>query len=199
MTRNMLNFIVDTIIAVLALLMVLTGFLLRWVPMGRGNPRTLWGLTRHEWGDVHWWIAVILIGVVVLHLALHWRWVCSMVAQLLRQDVPSSWTRRVAGVVTGVVLALGIWGFVVLAQRSTRPLPRSETPPAMTAPAATAPADLRGSTTLGQAARQLDVDLPTLRDRLGLPADTSADRRLGQIARQQDVRMSELRAMAMAE
>lgn len=197
MTRNMLNFIVDTIIAVLALSMVVTGLLLRWVlPPGSGQQRTLWGLDRHGWGDVHWWLALLLVGMVVLHLVLHWRWVCTMVARVCRRGsgAPSRRVSRVGGVAAGVVTALAMWAFVVVAERTTQSPPAA----AVSHTRAAAP-DLRGSTTLDEAAALLDVDLPTLRDRLSLPADVSANRRLGQIAQERNMRMSDLRALAVAE
>ena len=39
---------------------------------GRGAVQTLWTLTRHQWGDVHFWIAAALVAFILLHLALHW-------------------------------------------------------------------------------------------------------------------------------
>lgn len=41
------------------------------------------GLTRHQWGDVHFWIALSLIALLVVHLVLHWRWVVCQVKSLL--------------------------------------------------------------------------------------------------------------------
>jgi hypothetical protein len=47
---------------------------------GGGEQATsLLDLTRHGWGDVHFWIAAALVGGVLLHLALHWGWIKSSV------------------------------------------------------------------------------------------------------------------------
>lgn len=35
----------------------------------------LWGWTRHEWGEVHYWIAWVLLIVLSVHLLLHWKWI----------------------------------------------------------------------------------------------------------------------------
>ncbi len=35
---------------------------------------TLWGLDRHTWGDIHTWLAYVLIFLVALHLLMHVRW-----------------------------------------------------------------------------------------------------------------------------
>jgi hypothetical protein len=54
-----------------------TGLLL-WLrlPPRRGGPTRpeAFGLGRHEWGDIHSWLSVVCIGLVVAHLVLHWKW-----------------------------------------------------------------------------------------------------------------------------
>ena len=44
---------------------------------GRGGEPTVTvlGLGRHEWGDIHNLAGIAFLGIVVLHLVLHWRWV----------------------------------------------------------------------------------------------------------------------------
>lgn len=39
--------------------------------------RKLWGMTRHEWGDVHFVIALIFMALLVIHLILHRNWLYS--------------------------------------------------------------------------------------------------------------------------
>ncbi len=31
-----------------------------------------WG--RHDWGDFHSWVSYAFLALIVVHLALHWRW-----------------------------------------------------------------------------------------------------------------------------
>lgn len=38
------------------------------------------GMNRHEWGDVHLWIAYTFIAAILLHLILHWRWLWQVAA-----------------------------------------------------------------------------------------------------------------------
>lgn len=40
---------------------------------------TLWGWTRHQWGEVHFWIAMALMVILAIHLILHWRWLATMI------------------------------------------------------------------------------------------------------------------------
>jgi hypothetical protein len=70
--------------------LVTTGVILRWVlppgsggrgagrgagRFGHGGAKQLMDLSRHEWGNVHLWIAIGLLSLLVLHLALHWGWI----------------------------------------------------------------------------------------------------------------------------
>ena len=56
-------------------LLSLTGLLLWLAPSGRqsGQIELLFGLTKHEWGDVHFWIAVGTVIVTLVHVIIDWR------------------------------------------------------------------------------------------------------------------------------
>ena len=80
MKRPAQNFILDIAIFVAFIALAATGLLMVVVlPPGSGHGTILWGLGRHGWGDIHFWIAMGLIAMVLVHLVLHWRWIVSMV------------------------------------------------------------------------------------------------------------------------
>jgi hypothetical protein len=61
-----------------------TGLLLAWrLPPGSrgGHGLELFGLGRHDWGDVHTWVAYFFIAMILAHLALHWRWLWQIAAR----------------------------------------------------------------------------------------------------------------------
>ncbi|HXJ94468.1 MAG TPA: DUF4405 domain-containing protein [Terriglobia bacterium] len=114
--RPKLNLIVDTLAFVCAVFLIATGFILKYVlPPGSGRLETeglgpgslhrtillLWGFTRHEWGDIHLWLALALLGALSLHLLLHWQWIVCMVQGRPRQG-------------SGLRVAVGILGLVSL-------------------------------------------------------------------------------------
>ena len=83
MSRTALNAIVDAVAYAGLVVLATTGLMLRWqMPPGSGGlhgmgsgagagsrPVTVvWGLSRHEWGSVHYWIALVLMGVLAVHL-----------------------------------------------------------------------------------------------------------------------------------
>lgn len=77
-----------------------TGLLLkvRLPPGSRGGRGlSVWGLSRHEWGDLHFWAAVLMGALVILHFALNWTWMRKIAAS--RQ----SW-RLAAGFALGLIL-----------------------------------------------------------------------------------------------
>jgi len=82
-----LNFSLNSLLFVAFVLVNLSG-LVAWLVLPSGGYRggrnplhnaSLLGLTRYGWNDVHLWVGLAMIAVLVVHLALHWRWVaCSI-------------------------------------------------------------------------------------------------------------------------
>ena len=78
-----INFSLD---AVLFSALIVTGVsgLVPWLILPGGgyqggrNPfynATLYGLTRHQWTDIHLWVSLVMMGIIAIHLVLHWRWI----------------------------------------------------------------------------------------------------------------------------
>ena len=121
MHRSTLNFVVDVVTLLVTLAMVATGLLLKVVlPPGSrgGRGLQLFGLGRHDWGDLHFALSVALGALLVLHIILHWAWVCSVASRLvgceLREDAPGLAERRHAYgagflAVVVVLLAAFLW------------------------------------------------------------------------------------------
>jgi len=88
MERREINIFTDLLIFFDLVLVILTGLILKFrLPPGTGGGRrriygsggdslfAFWGLTRHEWGGVHFYLALALIGLAAIHLYLHWSWI----------------------------------------------------------------------------------------------------------------------------
>lgn len=79
-----------------------TGLLLSFrLPPGSqgGRGLTALGWDRHEWGGVHSWISYFFIVAILLHLALHWRWLWQVAAR------KRSWPMWI-GIGSGLILML---------------------------------------------------------------------------------------------
>ena len=101
MKRSSLNFIVDLVSFLNLLGMVFTGFIMKYIlppgtggcgrqlhgGCGRAHIKDLWSMTRHEWGNVHFYLAVVFVILMIVHIILHWSWIKNYFKSLVR----SSW------------------------------------------------------------------------------------------------------------
>jgi hypothetical protein len=123
MKRNTLNLAVDLLTPVSLLSVLLTGLTLKFV-LPPGSPRARWTLlelTRHQWGEVHFWTTVALGALLLVHVVLHWQWLCCSTSRLflLRHgagSMPSPPARSLAGAATVVLLVAAVTGSVLLAR-----------------------------------------------------------------------------------
>lgn len=87
MKKSTLNAVIDVLLLIAMLSVVFIGVLLGFF-IGRGAvpaaEKYLWGLHRHDWGDLHLIFSLILVGLVILHFILHIDWARRTSKRLLR-------------------------------------------------------------------------------------------------------------------
>jgi len=119
MNRNAINFVVD-LVSLLALCgLTATGLILAFALSPGAGGLELWGWRRHDWGDLHYYSALVFLPLLVLHVALHWRWVWSMSCRMigLKTDTAETarlWPRRLGGAIIaggGLALLIGFAWF----------------------------------------------------------------------------------------
>jgi len=93
MKRNTGNLIVDFISFVLLAALIVTGWIIRFIlppgtgghgrllhnGAGREHVRTLFSMSRHQWGDIHFYLAVAFVALMIVHVVLHWAWIKSYI------------------------------------------------------------------------------------------------------------------------
>lgn len=82
-----------------------TGALLTWklVPGSRGGGGlSALDLSRHECGDIHFWLGVVMTTGIIAHLLLNWAWLKKIAAK----SIPC---RLIFGLGLGLVIILGIY------------------------------------------------------------------------------------------
>jgi len=112
--------VIDVLTLVVFLGLIDTGLLLEFVlPPGAGQGRALLlGISRHDWGTIHFWLSVATVVLVVVHVVLHWNWIYTTVRKhALGAPRPASGGsgRWLAGGVTGALmlcLTLGVVGLL---------------------------------------------------------------------------------------
>jgi hypothetical protein len=104
-----INFITDALMFLVMMAMAGLGFLMkyvlvpgreRWVKYGRNINLTLFGWERHDWGDLHLDLGLIFLGLLVVHIILHWR----QIVGLFQRFVPDE--RRPLVLLVFVLLAV---------------------------------------------------------------------------------------------
>lgn len=176
MRRFSPRLLVDVLMGLALAALVSTGLLLAFrLPPGSGSLSML-GLTRHEWGDWHFYLALTFMGLLGFHLLLNAIWLSSALKAVLPRRDPER--GKVAGwlalgllaVVGGLILALP-WGIPVEGGgkegggRRARPA-------------------IVGSMTVEEVAEAEGIELTKLMKALGLAPGTSATSRLGPLGRQ---------------
>jgi hypothetical protein len=179
MRRASLNFVVDAVAFVAFVFLTATGVLVRYVlPPGSGHFSALWGADRHEWGQIHFWTAVVLMGALAFHLFLHWRWVVCMVQGRPREG-------------SGVRMALAVLGVVALGGLAVAPffgrVEQTGEPPhrlRVTEPSEGTVPQIDGSMTLDEVEQLTGVSAAVILRELGLPPQVPADAHLGRLRKE---------------
>lgn len=114
-TRN--NFILDLGLLLSGLISALSGIYFLFLPSGyQGGRNPLYGLVilfeRYTWSDVHTWSSVIIMGLALLHIPLHWDWVVKMTRSGLRSMVGKSNLSNRSKFNLGINVLIGLSGLI---------------------------------------------------------------------------------------
>lgn len=75
MRKHTQNKIIDAISFICMLMLLITGIIMYVaLPPGSGE-KVFLDLSRHEWGSVHFWMAVLFTLMIIIHLLLHYSWI----------------------------------------------------------------------------------------------------------------------------
>ncbi len=115
-SRTLTNFWLDGFLGVVFTVLCITAVIVQFVfPPGiAARDWLLWGLSYGQWCSLQFaLIAVLALGVLV-HIMLHWTWVCSVWSKriLHRQRLPDDGIRTVYGV--GLLICLLMLGAVTV-------------------------------------------------------------------------------------
>ena len=185
MKRTNLNFSIDAAAFIGFILLTTTGVLMRYVlPPGSGSHSTIWGLDRHEWGTIHFWISVIFFSILAVHLVLHWRWIASVVTGKQREG-------------SGMRAGLGIVGLIAVVALAISPLlsPVEIQSKESSSYSSQKSKDIsiNGSMTLKEVEETTGVPASYIIQSLGLPESISIETKLGTLKKKQGVEIKDVR------
>ena len=121
-TRTDTNFWLDTTLLVTFLALVFVSVVVRFVfrPTTVTTEETVWGGNLDQWMDIQFGLLGLFSFGVLLHLMLHWNWVCGVVTTRLLRQVDGqrrTWdegTKTIVGVGLMIVL-LNVIGLLIAA------------------------------------------------------------------------------------
>ncbi len=176
MKRPNVNFIIDYLGFAGFVLLTATGVLMRYVlPPGSGRSTTIWTLDRHEWGSIHFWIAIAFLAILAFHLFLHWRWIVTLMRGRPREGSGARVALGTVGLVA--LLALVIAPFLSPVERASGELRT----PSVHLSERQGLEPIRGSMTLAEIQEVTGVPANHIIKELGLPAGIQKDERLGRL------------------
>jgi hypothetical protein len=193
MKRPNVNFAVDCLGFAGFVLLTATGVLMRYVlPPGSGRSTTIWTLDRHEWGSIHFWIAIAFLAVLAFHLFLHWRWIMTLMSGRPREG-------------SGARLALGTVGLTALLALAVAPFlsPVEQTGGGLhTAGSHSYESEgsesIRGYMTLAEVQEASGVPAEHIIKELGLPAGVQQNERLGRLRTTHGFAVDDVRRIVQA-
>lgn len=121
--RNNVNIFIDILLFVILGAITGIGWLMKIkLPSGRdlilatgeNHDLIFWGMDRHQWGTIHLAAALVMLGLLVLHIVFHWKTILCM----LRNAVPSRSLRRImVGSVVVISAAFFLGAFFITPER----------------------------------------------------------------------------------
>lgn len=121
-SRTDVNFALDTLLLLLFLALLAVSAIVRFVfpPATVAAGYSLWGGSYDAWAGVQFGVLAIFALAVVVHLMLHWTWVCNLVAIRCGRSKREAKRKLDEGIMTlygvGLLIAcVGVIGLVVAA------------------------------------------------------------------------------------
>lgn len=103
MKKATTNFWINILSLVSFISVIFTGVLLhRFSPELNGS--TVLGLTRYDWGSVHWILALSFFIIIIVHLVLHWNWAKGSFKKYLRMGPKALVTVTVITIFFGLLV-----------------------------------------------------------------------------------------------
>ena len=119
MKKSKINLVIDALLLVCMAAIAGIGLLMRnvlvpgyqrWEIYGSNVELYFWGLDRHQWGTIHFIIALVLLGLVILHIVLHW----TIILGIYRKLIPSVRARWITAIILLVLtMTLAFFSYAV--------------------------------------------------------------------------------------
>ena len=207
MSRPNWNYVVDVVMfslmGAMIFIGVLMGFFLASGPVVDEGSKYVWGLHRHQWGDIHTILSFVFVAFFILHLLLHWSWIKGATKKLLRS--PSV---LVVVLLLPALTILLAWSFcekdspdyAEFGRRAGAGMGRTVDPPPAPPVEEVAAGkkqpkkvEINGRMSLADVEKATGISAKKIAQELGLPQDASLDQNLGQLRRRYGFELQQVR------
>ncbi len=107
-SKPMINFWLDVVLLINFMALMGVGTIVQFVfPAGtKADEWLLWGYNFNDWMSVQYATLCLLTLLILIHVMLHWQWVCGIVAKRImkQKDMPDDGIRTIYGVGALVVI-----------------------------------------------------------------------------------------------
>ncbi len=209
MSKPKWNYLVDVMMFTVMGGMIFIGVLMAWFlssgPVSDETTKYVWGLHRHQWGDIHMILSFVFVGLLLLHIILHWSWIKGSTRKLLRSPAMLVLILLLPALVILVSWTLTEKDSPAYAEygrgagarmgRIGGPLP----PPVAEDVAVKKPqpkkVEINGRMSLRDIEKATGIPARKLADELGLPEDAPLDQNLGRMRRVYDFQIEQVREL----
>ena len=201
--KSEFNFIIDALMFLCMAAIAGLGFLMkfilipggeRWATYGRNVELLLLGMDRHEWGKIHLIIGFVLLGLLTLHIILHWK----LIVGLFQKIAGNQKARQmIAPSFVGVSLLMLIAPFAV--RPEVQELGKGEgcggcmqSIACDSGHAADGLIEIKGFMTLAEVSKKYNVPTHCLKTHLEILESVSDEQELGELGETFGFKMSEV-------
>jgi hypothetical protein len=207
MTRPNWNYLVDVVMfsmmGAMIFIGVLMAFFLASGPVIDEGSKYVWGLHRHQWGDIHMILSFIFTGLFLIHILLHWGWIKGATKKLLRSPAT-----LILILLLPVLVILVAWSvsekdspaYAEFGRRAGARLGRVEEPPPPPRVEEVAAVkeqprkvEINGRMSLSDVEKATGIKAGKIAGELGLPRDAPLDQNLGRLRRVYNFQIEQVR------
>ena len=90
MSKTDWKYLVDTLLFICIVGIAFIGFLMGLVipkgPSASESAKYFLGLHRHQWGNIHFYLSIVFVVLVIIHVILSWSWIRGKARQLFKRQ-----------------------------------------------------------------------------------------------------------------
>jgi len=183
----------------------------RWIVYGDNVDLYFLGSDRHEWGTIHLIIGFVLVGLLILHIILHWKMLLALYSKLIKKN-----SRKVITIVL-IIVCMILITFPFLINPNIQELGRNQrhnvslqknlqkqkinsglqkynlnNDSVKKHHHSKTSIEVRGYMKLSEVASTYNIPCSYLKKNLGIPSSISDDQKLGWLRKKYNFKMSEI-------